>query len=68
MHYWKNLSAIKRHLSYKVTPLLPTDTFALSDYKDSTGNEDKDKSANVDWLKFNVVDGTSKDVAFTERL
>ena len=67
----------KEHLSDKFTPLLPNDIFALSDSKDSTENEDKDESPNVALLKFienngeylrKVVDGTSKDVVFSERL
>ena len=45
----------------------------LSDSEDSTGNKDKDESADVGLLKFienirKVVDGNSKDVAFSEGL
>ena len=67
----------KEHLSDKFIPLLPNDVFALTDSEDSTENEDKDESSNVALLKFienngeylrKVVDGTSKDVVFSERL
>ena len=67
----------KEHLSDKFTLLLPTDIFGLSDSDDSTENEDEDDSANVALLKLiesngkylrNVLDDTSKDVVFSERL
>ena len=67
----------KEHLSDKFIPLLPNDVFTLTDSEDSTENEDKDESSNVALLKFienngeylrKVVDGTSKDVVFSERL
>ena len=67
----------KEYLSDKFIPLLPSDVFALTDSEDSTENEDKDESSNVALLKFiensgeylrKVVDGTSKDVLFSERL
>ena len=67
----------KEHLSDKFTPLVPIDIFALSDSDDSTENEDEDDSANVALLKLietngkylrNVLDDTSKDVVFSERL
>ena len=57
--------------------LVPNDIFPLSDFEDSTGSEDKDEPPNVALLKFKgdnreyirkVVDGTSKDVIFSERL
>ena len=67
----------KEPLSDKFTPLIPNDIFVLSDSEDSTENEDEDDSPNVVLLKFiesnreylrKVVDGTSKDVVFSERL
>ena len=67
----------KEHLSNKLTPLVPNDIFPLSDFEDSTGSEDKDEPPNVALLKFKgdnreyirkVVDDTSKDVIFSERL
>ena len=67
----------KERLSDKFTPLLPNDIFALIDSEDSIENEAKDESPNVALLKFienngeylrKVVDSTSKDVAFSERL
>ena len=65
------------HLSDKFIPLLPNDVFTLTDSEDSTENEDKDESSNVALLKFienngeylrKVVDDTSNDVVFSERL
>ena len=67
----------KEHLSDKFTPLVPNDIFVLSDSEISTENENKDESPNVALLKFigsngeylrKVVDGTSQDVVFSERL
>ena len=67
----------KEHLSDKLMSLVPNDIFPLSDFEDSTGSEDKDEPPNVALLKFiednreytrKVVDGTSKDVVFLERL
>ena len=67
----------KEPLSDKFTPLIPNDIFVLSDSEDSTENEDEDDSPNVVLLKLiernreylrKVVDGTSKDVVFSERL
>ena len=67
----------KEHLSDKFTPLVPNDIFVLSDFEDSTENENKGQSPNVAWLKFiennreylrKIVDGTSENVLFPERL
>ena len=67
----------KERISDKFTPLLPNDIFTLGDSENSTENEDKDKSPNAALLKFienngeylrKVLDGTSKDVVFSERL
>ena len=66
----------KEHLSDKFTPLVPNDLFALSDSEDSTEYEHEDDSPNVALLKFieskteylrKAMNGTSKDVAFSER-
>ena len=65
------------HLSDKFTPLVPNYTFALSDSKDNTGNEDEDDSPNVALLKFieskgdvlnKGCEGTSKNVVFSEKI
>ena len=67
----------KEHPSDKFSSLVPNDIFVLSDSECSTENEDEDESPNVALLKSienngkylrKVLDGTSKGVAFSERL
>ena len=65
------------HLSDKFSSLVPNDIFVLSDSECSTENDDEDESPNEALLKSienngkylrKVLDGTSKGVAFSERL
>ena len=67
----------KEHFSDKFTSLVPNDIFTLSNSENSTENEDKEGSPNVALPKFienngeylrKAVNGTSKDIAFSERL